>query len=64
MRAFLLLQSKQRRVSSTIQGKNVDLILDLIDKSHDKNIGFLHTVDSYEEMSKMEVIRNIRKSQA
>jgi hypothetical protein len=43
-----------------IQEANLDLLLDLIDKSHRKNIGFLHSTDSYEEMSKMEKIRQIR----
>ena len=45
---------------TSIQGENIDLLLGLIDKSHNKNIGFLHTVDSYEEMSKIEVIRASR----
>lgn len=49
---FLLLNS--------IQTENIDLLLDLIDKSHVKNIGFLHATDSYEEMSKIEVIRASR----
>jgi hypothetical protein len=43
-----------------IQTANLDLLLDVIDKSHRKNIGFLHSTDSYEEMSKMEKIRQIR----
>ena len=38
------------------QSENIDLLLDLVDKSHDKNIGFLQAVDSYEERSKIEVI--------
>lgn len=42
------------------QLRNIDLITDLIDKSHNKNIGFLQTTDSYEEMSKMNLIREIR----
>ncbi len=42
---------------NSIQCENIDLLLDLIDKSYNKNIGFLQTVDSYEEMSKVEVIR-------
>ena len=45
---------------SQIQGENIDLLLALIDRSHDKNIGFLHATDSYEEMSKIEVIRACR----
>lgn len=43
-----------------IQGENIDLLLGLIDRSHDKNIGFLHATDSYEEMSKIEIIRVCR----
>ena len=39
------------------QSENIDLLLSLIDESHDKNIGFLHTTDSYEETSKIEIIR-------
>ena len=46
---------------SVIQLTNIDLLIDVIDKSHDKNIGFLHNTDSYEEMSKMDKIRNKRK---
>lgn len=42
---------------TSIQGENIDLLLDLIDESHNKNIGFLHATDSHEEMSKIEVIR-------
>jgi len=43
-----------------IQRDNIDLLLRLIDRSHDKNIGFLHSTDAYEEMSKIEVIRACR----
>lgn len=42
------------------QERNIDLLIDLIDKSHDKNIGFLHSTDSYEELSKMDIIRKRR----
>jgi Protein of unknown function (DUF3800) len=42
------------------QSENIDLLLNLIDESHNKNIGFLHATDSYEEMSKIEVIRASR----
>ncbi|MDH5729380.1 MAG: hypothetical protein OEZ58_10345 [Gammaproteobacteria bacterium] len=42
---------------TSIQGENINLLLGLIDKSHDKNIGFLHTLDSEEERSKIVVIR-------
>jgi hypothetical protein len=41
---------------TSIQGENIDLFLDLINKSHNKNIGFLQAADSYEEMSKLEFI--------
>lgn len=43
-----------------IQAQNIDLLLALIDRSRDKNMGFLHAVDSNEEMSKIEVIRACR----
>lgn len=46
---------------STIQQTNIDLLFSVIDKSHNKNIGFLHNTDSYEEMSKMDRIRENRK---
>ncbi|MBI3219874.1 MAG: DUF3800 domain-containing protein [Bacteroidetes bacterium] len=42
------------------QEKNVDLLIDLIDKSADKNIGFLHATDSFYELSKMNLIRSKR----
>lgn len=41
---------------TSIQGENIDLLLDLINKSHNKNIGFLQAADSYEEISKLEFI--------
>jgi hypothetical protein len=37
-----------------LQRENIDLLLRLIDRSHDRNIGFLHSTDAYEEMSKVE----------
>ena len=43
-----------------MQQVNIDLLIDLIDKSHNKNIGFLHSTDSYEELSKMDIISEIR----
>ena len=46
---------------STIQKKNIDLLIDLIDKSLNRNIGFLHSIDSFEEMSKIDLIRAKRK---
>ncbi len=45
---------------SSLQSENIDLLMNLIDKSHDKNIGFLHATDSYEEMSKIKAIRASR----
>ena len=42
------------------QQRNIDLIIDLIDKSHNENIGFLHSIDSYEELTKMDIIREMR----
>ena len=46
------------------QQSNIDLFIEVIDKSHNKNIGFLHNTDSYEEMSKMDIIRENRKNNA
>jgi hypothetical protein len=46
------------------QQANIDLLIDVIDKSHNKNIGFLHNTDSFEEMSKMDRIRENRKNNA
>lgn len=43
-----------------LQRENISLLLDLIDRSHNKNIGFLHSTDSYEEMSKFEIINASR----
>ncbi len=40
-----------------LQRSNINLLLKSIDRSHHKNMGFLHTIDSYEEMSKIELIR-------
>ncbi|RXG18306.1 hypothetical protein DSM03_101988 [Leeuwenhoekiella aestuarii] len=42
------------------QMQNVDLLIDLIDKSHNKNVAFLHSTDSNEAMSKMNKIRKKR----
>ena len=47
---------------SDIQQTNIDLLINVIDKSHNKNIGFIHNTDSYEEMSKMDRIRKIRNT--
>jgi hypothetical protein len=52
------------RTLSPIQQTNIDLLINVIDKSHNKNIGFLHNTDSYEEMSKMDMIRKNRKNQS
>jgi len=46
---------------SATQQKNIDLLINVIDKSRNKNIGFLHNTDSFEEMSKMDRIRANRK---
>lgn len=46
------------------QQSNIDLLIQVIDKSHNKNIGFLHNTDSFEEMSKMDRIRENRKNNA
>jgi hypothetical protein len=47
---------------TAIQQTNIDLLIEVIDKSHNKNIGFLHNTDSYEEMSKMDRICQNRKN--
>jgi len=47
---------------SATQQTNIDLLINVIDKSHNKNIGFIHNTDSYEEMSKMDWIREIRNN--
>lgn len=47
---------------SAIQKENIHLLIDVIDKSHDKNIGFIHSTDSYEEMSKLNKIREDREN--
>lgn len=41
------------------QKDTMKLLLSVIDKSNEKNIGFLHATDSYEEMSKMNVIQEV-----
>ncbi len=43
-----------------LQGKNIDLFLGLIDKSYSKNIGFLHDINSYEEILKIKIVRECR----
>jgi hypothetical protein len=42
------------------QLNNVDALIDLIDKSNNKNVAFLHSIDSYEELTKMSLIDEIR----
>lgn len=46
---------------TTIQQSNIDLLINLIDRSDKKNMGFLQSTDSYEEASKMKYIQTIRK---
>lgn len=43
-----------------IQSDNIDLLLTSIDRSHAKNVRFLHSVESHEERSKVVLIRAIR----
>lgn len=45
---------------SDLQEANIDLLIDLFDKSYEKNIGFIHSTDSYEELSKMNYIRELQ----
>lgn len=45
---------------TALQNTNIDLLLDVIDKSANENIAFLHATDSYEELAKMNVIRDLR----
>lgn len=45
---------------TNIQAENIDLLINLIDKSHNQNIGFLHSTDSYAELKKIDIIRNKR----
>ncbi|MEA5451900.1 DUF3800 domain-containing protein [Leptolyngbya sp. CCNP1308] len=42
------------------QLNNIDTLIDLIDKSNNKNVAFLHSIDSYEELTKMNLIHAIR----
>lgn len=44
------------------QKKNIDLLIGVIDKSHHKNIGLIHSVDCYEELSKIDLIREFIKA--
>lgn len=45
---------------SDLQEKNIDLLIDLFDKSHEKNLCFIYSTDSYEELSKMNHIRTLQ----
>ena len=47
---------------TVIQKENIHLLIDVIDKSHDHNIGLIHSTDSYEEMSKLNKIREDREN--
>lgn len=50
---------------TAMQQSNITLLIGLIDKSHDENIGFIHSTDCYEEMSKLNIIREyIQQSRA
>lgn len=42
------------------QLSNIDAIIDLIGESNGKNVAFLHSIDSYEELTKMNLIHEIR----
>lgn len=45
---------------SPLQEANIDLLLDVIDKSDKRNIAFLHNIESQEENSKILTIRSVR----
>lgn len=42
------------------QLSNIDVLINLIGKSNSKNVAFLHSIDSYEELTKMNLIHEIR----
>ncbi|ACV25479.1 DUF3800 domain-containing protein [Kangiella koreensis] len=46
---------------NSLQEENIDLLLNLIAESRDRNMGFLHAIDCYEEMSKMDIIIECRQ---
>lgn len=52
------------QILTATQQANIDLLIEVIDKSHNKNIGFIHNTDSFEEMSKLVRIREKRKNRA
>jgi uncharacterized protein DUF3800 len=45
---------------SEIQESNIDLIIDLMDRSGEKNPAFITSIDTQEEMKKVRIIRHIR----
>lgn len=45
---------------SEIQIKNIDCLISLIKKSNNKNVAFMHSIVSYEELAKMSLISEIR----
>ncbi len=42
---------------------NLFLLLDIIDKSIDRNIAFVHSVDCFEELNKMSILRRLKSEQ-
>ncbi|NEO55968.1 MAG: hypothetical protein F6K54_24605, partial [Okeania sp. SIO3B5] len=46
------------------QLNNIDSFINLILKSNNKNTGFLHQIDAYEEQTKIHLIPEIRRNQA
>lgn len=50
--------SKDLALMSSLQKTNIELLFDIEDKSINKNIGFLHSIDSFEERYKMDLIRD------
>ena len=45
---------------TSTQGENLDLLIDLIDKSIERNPAFICSVDSFEELGKIELVRELR----
>lgn len=45
---------------NTYQLETLDIYLDLIKKSNSKNFAFLHSIDSFEEMSKLKLLSQMR----
>jgi hypothetical protein len=45
-----------------IQTTNINLLIDVIDKSQHKNIAFIHSIDAFEERNKMYIIRDKMKN--